>query len=368
MFLGFKKKTDEAMPPADLASELAACESRRDFLLLAARALLQLVREFSLDLQELKTEEFRAGLSELSERLAGGEKLRRLEAAFDSRKRAIAEFAARQKDYLRDREAEFKDIIDILSKAMVALDSENRQYNRSILEQSRRIEDVTLLDDIKKVKQALLTEVETLRESVRRKEARDTAKIEELSRQVSTLNSELKSARTASESDALTGAYNRRSFDRCLAEWVEKNTVKPQTLAMLMLDIDDFKRVNDSYGHQTGDSVLLAVANKCRQTVRAEDFLARYGGEEFVLLMPGASLRNAVKKARQIGEAIAATRYLLEGTGRPQHLSLTVSIGVSGLRKADTAASLIARADKALYLAKTLGKNRVVSENDVPGG
>lgn len=368
MFLSFRKKEADSAAPTDLCADLAASEERKAFLVLAARALLQCIREFSLDLKELKSEEFKEGLAETAERLANEEKLRRLESAFESRKKQIADFAARQKDYLRDREAEFKDIIDILSKAMVAMDSDNRQYNRSILEQSKRIEDVTLLDDIKKVKQALLSEVATLRESVRKKETGDTAKIEELSKQVSHLSSELHSARTESERDALTGANNRRSFDRRIAEWVEKNTVKPQDLALLMIDIDDFKRINDSFGHLTGDSVLIALANKCRQSVRSEDFLARYGGEEFVLLMPGASLRNAVKKAKQLCATIAGTRYLLESSdGTPQHLSLTVSIGVSQLRKADTTASLIDRADKALYLAKKAGKNRPASENEIAG-
>jgi diguanylate cyclase len=366
MFLSFKKKENEAAASVDLAAALASSDSRREFLLLATRAMLQCVREFTLDLKELKTDEFKQALSDLAEQLVTGEKLRRLESVFDSRKRDIADFAERQKAYLRDRESEFKDIIDILSKAMVTLDSENRQYNRSILEQSQRIEDVTLLDDIKKLKQSLLFEVETMRESVRQKEARDTAKIEELSKQVSVLNTELQSARTESERDALTGANNRRSFDRCLTEWVDRNTVKAQTLAVLMVDIDDFKRINDTHGHLTGDSVLVAVANKCRQSIRSEDFLARYGGEEFAVLLPNASLRNAAKKAKQVCQAIASTRYLLEGSENPQHLSLTVSIGVSALRKADTAAALIGRADKALYLAKNSGKNRVATEND-PG-
>jgi diguanylate cyclase len=359
--LSFHKRESAARPAVDLAGELDRCDRRREFLLLAARSLLQCIREFTLDLKDLDSREFRAALGELSEKLAAEEKLRRLESLFEARKLDIAAFAARQKTHVSEREREFKDIIDILGKAMVALDTENRRYNLSLLEQGRRIEDLTRLDDIKKLKQALLVEVESLQEAVRRKEARDTARIEELSKRVDVLHTELENVRSDSERDALTGVQNRRSFDRRLSEQVEKNTVAAQTLAVLMLDIDDFKRINDTHGHLTGDSVLVAVANKCRQAVRGEDVVARYGGEEFAILLPGATLRNAEKKARQICQAIASTRYLLEGVEPPQHLSLTVSIGVTALRKGDSVGSLMARADKALYQAKGSGKNRVCS-------
>jgi diguanylate cyclase len=245
------------------------------------------------------------------------------------------------------------------------MDSENRDFNHNILEQGKRIEDITHLDDIKRLKQALLQEVESLRDAVREKESRDVAKIESLSQQVAVLNTELASARTESERDGLTGVLNRRTFDRFLAELVEKNTVKVQEFALLMIDIDDFKRINDTYGHPVGDSVLAAVANKCRQSIRGEDLLARYGGEEFAIILPGASLRNAVKKGRQICQAIAATRYMLEGADSGEPLGLTVSIGVSVCGKADTAATLIQRADKALYMAKGSGKNRACSEKEI---
>jgi len=365
MFLNFMKKEEDDRETVDLSAELDRSDKKRAFLLLAARALLQCTREFALDVQELDTSAFKAGLGELAERLAAEEKLSRVEALFESRKSGISMFAQRQKDYLRERETEFKDIIEILSKAMVVMDSDNRDYNHDILEQSKRIEDITHLDDIKRLKQALLLEVENMREVVREKESRDVAKIESLSKQVAVLNTELQSVRTESERDGLTGVLNRRTFDRFLGELVEKNTVKEQDFALLMIDIDDFKRINDSYGHPVGDSVLAAVANKCRQSIRGEDFLARYGGEEFAIILPGASLRNAVKKGRQICQTIAATRYLLEGVDSGKPLGLTVSIGVSICGKADTAAELVNRADKALYVAKGSGKNRTCSEKDV---
>jgi diguanylate cyclase len=365
MLFPFRKKEVNDGEPIDRAAELERSELRREFYLTCTRALLQCLREFPLEAAELGGEGFKSRLAELAELFASNEASRRLQSEFDRGTTTIGTFARRQKEYVRDREAEFKGIIDVLTKAMVVQDSENREYNRSIIDQSRRLEEITLLDDLKRVKLAIVKEVEQLREAVREKETRDGAKIQKLSQQVAVLKVELQSVRSESERDGLTQALNRRSFDRLLADLTARNTVKAEEVALLMIDIDDFKRVNDQYGHLTGDSVLAAVVNKCRQSTRGEDVLARYGGEEFCILLPGASLRNAVKKGRQICESIAATRYLLEGMPTKETIGITVSIGVSALRRGDTSASLVERADKALYLAKHSGKNRAVSEKEV---
>jgi diguanylate cyclase len=366
MFLGLRKKQDEEpRSAADVASELEHSEKRREFLLQAAQTLLADLRQFALDLRELPYAAFKEELTDLAQRLASEEKLGRLERLFDSRQRSIHEFARRQNECLHTREVELKEIIDILTKAMAVLDSENREYNHSIMEQGRRLEELTHLEDIRRLKQSLLQEVEELRRAVHAKESREGAKIQSLAKQVAVLNTELQQARTESERDGLTGVYNRRSFDRFLSDLMTKHTTPEEPFTLLMIDIDNFKRLNDSFGHPAGDSVLSAVARKCRQMIRIQDFLARYGGEEFAVVLPGAGLRDAVKKGRQICEAIASTRYLLEGSGCQQPLSLSVSIGVSAHAAADTPAALIGRADRALYLAKASGKNCVRSEKDL---
>ncbi len=364
MFLGLRKSNEAARSAADLADEFERSEKRREFLLQAAQALLADLREFALDLRELPYAAFKKELSELADGFGSEERLGRLERLFDARQRSIREFARRQSDCLRTREAELKEIIDILTKAMAVLDSENRDYNHSIMEQGRRLEELTHLEDIRRLKQSLLQEIEHLRRAVHEKESRDGAKIQSLAQQVAVLNTELQQARTESERDGLTGVYNRRSFDRFLSNLMAKNMTAEQPVTLLMVDIDDFKRLNDSFGHPAGDSVLAAVARKCRQSIRSQDFLARYGGEEFAIVLPGAGLRDAVKKGRQICEAISSTRYVLEDAGCQAPIALSVSIGVSACTGADTPVALVGRADKALYHAKVCGKNCVRSEKD----
>ncbi|MFO7707937.1 MAG: diguanylate cyclase [Desulfobacterales bacterium] len=364
MFLGLKKECEALRADADLASEFARSEKRREFLLLAAQALLADVREFALDLPELPHAAFTQELAGLADGLVSEVRFDRLERLFDTRQLSIREYARRQNDCLHTRETELKEIIDILAQAMAVLDSENRDYNHSIMEQGRRLEELTHLEDIRRLKQSLMQEVEQLRRTVHEKESRDGAKIQSLAEQVAALNTELQQARSESERDGLTGVYNRRSFDRFLSDLIAKNMTAAQPVALLMVDIDNFKLLNDSFGHPAGDSVLAAVARKCRQSIRSQDFLARYGGEEFAIILTGATLRDAVKKGRQICETISSTRYVLEGSNCQKPLSLSVSIGVSSCSGTDTPGALVGRADRALYFAKACGKNCVRSEKD----
>ena len=367
MLLKFRKKDEAGVEgTADLSAELSQSRKRSEFFSLSTRTLLQVVKEFTLELREINSDEFKKELLELAERLNTNDQVSKLNKAFEKSKKRFLNFARRQKSYLLEREKEFKDIIDIMTKAFITLDGENADYNRKILEQSEKMEQITLLDDIKKIKQALIYEIEQLRETVHIKEGKDGAQLESLAKQVEILNTELKKVQRESERDGLTGAYNRKAFDQRIASLVEENTVSKIPFSLMLLDIDDFKKINDIYGHQTGDRVLVALVNKCRQFIRAEDTLARYGGEEFAVILPSASLKNAIKKGKQICQAVAATRYAVEGNSEQDALGVTISIGVASYCKGDTAKAVITRADESLYLAKRNGKNRVVSQKELP--
>lgn len=365
MRLKLKRKETDLIEVDELSAQLEDSVKKKDFFQLSIRALLQFIKDFSLNMEEIKSDEFKNDISKLSDKISNEKKLKKIQTRFERDKKFIAAYIDRQKNYLNDREGEFRDIIEILTNAMVTLDTENQQYNQKILEQSEKIEQITFLNDIKKIKQALIREIEQMRETVKEKQFRDSIKLDSLSKQVKTLNVQLEKARTESETDGLTGIYNRKAHDKQIGELVARNTISRSPFSLLMLDIDDFKKINDNYGHQTGDRVILAVINKCRQSIRGEDFLARYGGEEFAIILPGASLKNAVKKADYICKSIAATRYCLDDVPSSPTLSVTISIGVSYLQRADTVAAVTQRADEALYAAKDAGKNCVFSEKEV---
>lgn len=158
--------------------------------------------------------------------------------------------------------------------------------------------------------------------------------------------------------DDMTGLYNRRYFDRHLGVMLGKAQNQERDMALMILDIDHFKSVNDTYGHDIGDAVLREFAARLKRNIRGVDLACRFGGEEFVVLMPDTDFVQAELVAERVRHSISE-RVFEVNAGRP--LSVTVSAGVTLNETAsDTPESLIKRADVALYRAKREGRNRVV--------
>jgi diguanylate cyclase (GGDEF)-like protein len=162
--------------------------------------------------------------------------------------------------------------------------------------------------------------------------------------------------------DGLTDLANRRQFEEALAAEINRAERFGGTLALILADLDNFKQVNDRYGHQTGDEVLRRFADVLRETVRDVDVPARYGGEEFAVLLPQTDMEGAERLAERLRQAVAERPL----TTRPGALvACTASFGVASFPDSSTPAALFAAADEALYRAKAAGKNRVVcSEAD----
>ena len=170
--------------------------------------------------------------------------------------------------------------------------------------------------------------------------------------------------------DSLTGVYNRRYIDRRLLEEIARARRQAYPISFMYIDIDHFKRVNDTVGHGGGDDVLREVAGRIKNELRTSDAVARFGGEEFVVLLIDANLESAAFVAERIRSSVAGTMIALS----PElQLSVTVSIGVACLNPADNegdpvaiARSWVAQADTLLYVAKEGGRNRVVSHAPAP--
>ena len=141
---------------------------------------------------------------------------------------------------------------------------------------------------------------------------------------------------------------------------------KGEPLSILMIDIDHFKKFNDSFGHQVGDQVLRLVAKVMQDNVRDVDHAARYGGEELIAVLPGTDLTSCVAVAERIRRRISEARLTRRATGE-EISSVTVSIGVAQFRMAESAEAMIERCDRALYQAKQSGRNKTATENDVDG-
>ncbi len=157
--------------------------------------------------------------------------------------------------------------------------------------------------------------------------------------------------------DGLTQIYNRRYFDELLRREAERATRYNTIFSLLLIDVDDFKKCNDTYGHQAGDEVLRTIANSLIHKTRGTDFTARYGGDEFAVITPHTGKKNASLLAMRLAHFIANNPIMLNGSVKAQ---VSVSIGIAAFGE-DTIVKdeLVKRADEALYEAKKLGKNRV---------
>jgi diguanylate cyclase (GGDEF)-like protein len=156
--------------------------------------------------------------------------------------------------------------------------------------------------------------------------------------------------------DSLTGVKNRTAFDGNFCRDIEYSHRKQSDLALIVLDLDLFKRINDNYGHIVGDDVLTQVAQSIEQTIRSSDALYRYGGEEFVIVLNGTDQAGALLLAERIRQNVE--RLKVESI---KDLPITLSLGIAVLRNDESADQLFARADAALYRAKQAGRNRVVT-------
>ncbi len=165
------------------------------------------------------------------------------------------------------------------------------------------------------------------------------------------------SDRVLAFTDALTAAPNRRKFDETVSLEMERVRRYGGALSLALLDVDDFKRVNDTFGHERGDSVLREMAEIIRPTVRETDLFARWGGEEFVILLTGTPVAGALRFALKLRDTVAA--HTFDAVGR-----VTCSLGVSQFRPGDTPQTMFSRADDGLYRAKRGGRNRVVAVDD----
>jgi two-component system, cell cycle response regulator len=161
--------------------------------------------------------------------------------------------------------------------------------------------------------------------------------------------------------DALTGLFNRRYMESHLGTLVEQAASRGKPLAALVIDIDYFKAINDSHGHDAGDDVLRDFALRIKRSIRGIDLACRYGGEEFVIVMPETDMAVAAMVAERLRRRIAAEPFAIQEGARK--IPVTISIGIAGLRdREDSAAAMLKRADQALYRAKRDGRNRVVPD------
>ncbi len=183
--------------------------------------------------------------------------------------------------------------------------------------------------------------------------------VEKYHEEIRKLQKELANAKAEASYDFLTGLVNRKRFERAIEDAIKDFHKKNYPFSIIFVDIDNFKKINDTYGHLAGDIVLKEIASIFKFYLRANTVVARIGGEEFCILLPGVELKDAKNIAERLRKIIENREVKLEdGTS----IKVTASFGVTQVKMGDTVKSILERADKALYRAKKSGKNKVEVE------
>ncbi len=252
-------------------------------------------------------------------------------------------------------QAELRRVMDEMMRQAQSTAKQAEQYGEELAEhtdalKSSGIDEATL----SRVIDELINGAQGMRHSVTELQSTVAGHSEE----VELLKEALQQAIGEAMTDPLTGLNNRRAFDRIISEVIDGGTTSVHSHSLLMLDVDHFKRVNDTYGHVFGDKVLRSIAHVLQSKVKGADSVARFGGEEFAVLLPKTGAKGAEVVAEQIREAVEKGRIRDPGKGIEVG-KITISIGVALYRVGDTAESFIERADRALYQSKKDGRNRV---------
>lgn len=260
---------------------------------------------------------------------------------------------ARQDETAGGMEAELTNLMDMISVQM----SSTQTYSRSL-----DIADVTISNGVSA--QQLRSTIKVLISENQR--ARDESKrlassLEQSRGTISQIKESLASAREEGLRDALTGLRNRRHFDKSIVEEIQRAADEGTPLSLCIADIDHFKRVNDEFGHPTGDAVLRLVGALLAENLKGRDIPVRYGGEEFAIILPKTKLKSAERLADRIRQQLSEKRLVL--TENKQGLgTITASFGIAQWSPGEAEGDIIARADAMLYQAKRAGRNRVVCD------
>ena len=234
------------------------------------------------------------------------------------------------------------------------ISGQTKKYESTALKSVDKLTDNMSVLDIKAVLNEIIVATRVIRASGEKTQQR----LKETTETMKVLQEEFEQAKTELLIDFLTGILNRKGFDEMLARIIRETS---DLLCLLIIDIDNFKKFNDVYGHIVGDEVLRLVAKHIQKSIKGNDCVARFGGEEFTVILPKTPLLGAMTVAESVRASIAQLK--LERKAKSEKLAtITVSIGVAQYRPGDSAETLINRADQALYLAKNAGRNRVETD------
>ncbi len=266
---------------------------------------------------------------------------------------------ARERDALREASERMQRLLHEVGTVVGDAGQDAREFGSVVRDTSRAFAEGRV---------ALPALIQRLREEARAVAERSEAIGQQLTgavERIQLLERSLDDLRQDAATDGLTRLANRRSFDTQLREVAGRAMNSGEPLMLLLIDIDHFKRVNDTWGHQTGDQVLRLVASTLASATREGDFVARYGGEEFAVILPGTGPETAVAVAERVRRSFEGRDIVARNSGKTIG-GVTLSAGVALYDPGERLSEWVERADQALYAAKKSGRNRVMLAPSVP--
>jgi diguanylate cyclase len=261
-------------------------------------------------------------------------------------------------DAVKQAQEEVLRIIACLSETANATDSNASDYHQSLQIYADQLESSTASQELPKILSNLVAETQSMQLSLQTMRNN----MDDSQREINELRCKLDQVTAEALTDPLTGLANRKGFSIAFEKTLELNKAASSCISLLMVDIDHFKKVNDTHGHLVGDKVIKYVADTLTKLKQDQDTASRFGGEEYAVLLPNTSLNDAQDIAETIRNKIEIAKLRRSNTQEPIG-QITVSIGIGCLQANETLDSLIDRADTALYLSKQNGRNRVTVDH-----
>jgi len=265
---------------------------------------------------------------------------------------ALKHSLAESKTSVKNMMSAFIDRLDVMT-------STTSNYQEKISGYSKEISNTTNTAEVEKIIGEILNETETIQSEASRSQQIMLAaqkEVKEAEIRIKELEDKLTQMSELVREDQLTGSLNRRGLDDIFEREADRADRRGTSLCAAMLDLDNFKKLNDTHGHAAGDEALIHVVRIVKQTLRSIDVIARYGGEEFLIVMPETSLEEAAKAMTRVQRELTTHFF----TANDQRLFITFSAGVALRAPHEAQDSVVKRADKAMYEAKKTGKNRVI--------